>query len=257
MTPNVAVIGAGPAGLLAAHGLMTHGCEVAIYAPEVRSEFRGAQVLHRHIPGLTGVFADGMIHIARWGSESIYRVKVYGAVELDGGTSWDEYGDMLPVWNLTDYYQQLVGKYGHHIIDRKVMPAHIPMIEREFDAIINTAPASVFCEYPGLHVFPSAFVRITEGAADGVQHNQIIYNGTRSNRWYRSSRLFGYGSTEWPSRSHDEGQVIGKPLWTDCDCHCGPKYYRAGRYGRWQKGVLSHDGYETGIEVANALLAVQ
>lgn len=260
MTPNVAVIGAGPAGLLAAHGLMTHGCEVAIYAPETREKFQGAQVLHRAIPNVTGVFADAMVHIAKWGREFVYRTKVYGSIELDGPTSWDEYGDMLPVWNMNDVYRDLLAKYRHHIIDRRVAPAHIPMIGREFDAVINTAPATQFCEFPGLHVFPAAFVQITEGAQDGVQHNQIVYNGTHSERWYRSSRLFGYGSTEWPGPDQfriDGAPVIGKPLWTDCDCHMGPKYYRAGRYGKWQKGVLAHDGYEMGIEVANALLAVQ
>lgn len=257
MMPNIAVIGAGPAGLLATHALMTHGCDVAIYAPQVRSEFRGAQVLHKHIPGLTPLFADAIVHIAKWGHEGVYKAKVYGGVELDGGTSWSEYGNMLSVWDMSFTYQYLVSLYGHHIIDRHVLPAHIAMIAKEFDAIVNTAPASAFCEYPGLHSFPSAMVRITEGAADGVQHNQIIYNGTRKDAWYRSSRLFGHGSTEWPHRAHTEGVIVGKPLWTDCNCHEGPRYYRAGRYGRWQKGVLVHDGYETGLEVANALLALQ
>ena len=258
MTPKVAIIGAGPAGLLAAYAVRNQGCEATIYAPEVREAFLGAQVLHRCIPGLTSIFADGMAHIAKWGQEPIYRTKVYGSVDLDGPTSWDEYNDMLRIWNLTDANRTLLGRLRDRIVIRRVVPRDIVMIGKEFDAIINTAPAQVFCTYPGLHAFPSVQVRLTEGAQDGVQHNQIVYNGTRADRWYRSSRLFGFGSTEWPGDTPIVGgTLVHKPLWTDCDCHLGPGYYRAGRYGRWSKGVLSHDGFETGIEAAHALLALQ
>jgi NAD(P)-binding Rossmann-like domain len=258
VTPKIAIIGAGPAGLLAAYAVQSQGCEVSIYAPEIRDGFLGAQVLHRAIPGLTGVFADAIVHIAKWGKEPVYRRKVYGSVSLDGPTSWDEYQGTLAVWNMHTVYSKLLDILTDRITIRLVKPAHIPMLARAHDAIINTAPAKTFCEFPGLHVFPDVRVNILVGAADGVAPNQIVYNGTDHDEWYRSSRLFGFGSTEYGDELMEVGGTpVRKPLWTDCTCHLGPRYYRAGRYGRWQKGVLVHDGYETGMEVGNALYAVQ
>ena len=35
--------------------------------------------------------------------------------------------------------------------------------------------------------------------------------------------------------------AVRKPLTTDCNCH--PDWLHVGRYGRWTKGVLSHDAY--------------
>jgi hypothetical protein len=257
MTPKVAIIGAGPCGLLAAYAVESRGCEATLYAPEIRDGFLGAQVLHRGIPGLTGVFADAVVHIAKWGQEPVYRQKVYGSVDLDGPTSWDEYQGTLAVWNMTEINRRLLEIFRSKIVNRYVKPAHVPMILREYDAVINTAPAKVFCEYPGLHVFPDVQVTILLGAADGVAPNQIVYNGTQHDSWYRSSRLFGFDSTEWGYTGDTEAGHIRKPLWTDCNCHLSARYFRAGRYGKWQKGVLAHDGYETGMEVSNALYAVQ
>jgi hypothetical protein len=257
MTPKIAIIGAGPCGLLAAYAVESQGCEATLYAPEIRDGFLGAQVLHRAIPGLTGVFSDAIVHIAKWGQEPVYRQKVYGSVELDGPTSWDDYQGTLAVWNMTTVNRQLLEIFRDKIVTRFVKPAHIPIILREYDAIINTAPAKVFCEYPGLHTFPDVRVTIIGEAAVGVAPNQIVYNGTPHDRWYRSSRLFGFESTEYGDAAEAQGIFVRKPLWTDCTCHLGARYYRAGRYGRWQKGVLAHDGYDTGMEVSNALYAMQ
>jgi hypothetical protein len=259
--PKVAIIGAGPCGLLAAYAVESQGCEATLYAPAVRSGFLGAQVLHRAIPGLTGVFSDAIVHIAKWGKEPVYRQKVYGSVELDGPTSWDDYQGTLAVWNMDSVNRLLLDQFGGKIASRFIKPAHIPMILREYSAIINTAPAKVFCQYPGLHSFPDVRVTIIGEAADGVAPNQIVYNGTTEDDWYRSSRLFGFESTEFgmDERPNPLGTPVRKPLWTDCTCHVGTgtRYYRAGRYGKWQKGVLAHDGYDTGMEVSNALFAVQ
>lgn len=259
MKPKIAIIGAGPCGLLAAYAVESRGCEATLFAPEIRDGFLGAQVLHKAIPGLTGVFSDAIIHIAKWGQEAVYRQKVYGSVELDGPTSWDEYQGTLAVWNLGITNKLLLDLFKSKIVTRYVKPAHIPMIVRGYDAVINTAPAKVFCEYPGLHQFPDVRVTIIGKAAVGVAPNQIVYNGTQHDEWYRSSRLFGFASTEYgvDERLEVGGTPVRKPLWTDCDCHLGPGYYRAGRYGRWQKGVLAHDGYDTGMEAVNALYALQ
>jgi hypothetical protein len=40
---------------------------------------------------------------------------------------------------------------------------------------------------------------------------------------------------------------VRKPLETDCTCW--PKVVRAGRFGQWRKGVLTHHAYEMAMQV--------
>ena len=132
-------------------------------------------------------------------------------MELDGPTSWDEYQGTLAAWNLGIANKLLLDLFKSKIVTRYVKPAHIPMIVRGYDVVINTAPAKVFCEYPGLHQFPDVRVTIIGKAAVGVAPNQIVYNGTKHDEWYRSSRLFGFASTEFGEQLDIDGTTVRKP----------------------------------------------
>jgi hypothetical protein len=251
------VIGGGPAGLLAAYGARLAECRVAIFTDTVRQRFPGAQVLQQSIPGLTPTFADAYIHIAKWGEEEHYRAKVYGPGS-EVASSWGEYGEPVRAWNMTNIYRDLLNIVQDDIIEHLVSPLHdLPDILDSYDAVINTAPVPAFCMKPFEHEYRAAGVKIFAGAQAGVQHNQIVYNGTTRDAWYRSSRLFGEGSTEWPAEAQQGGEYVRKPISTDCDCWLDrPHYYRAGRFGRWEKGILVHNGYEIGVQAAHALHAL-
>jgi hypothetical protein len=77
-----------------------------------------------------------------------------------------------------------------------------------------------------------------------------------STGWYRTSHIYGHTNTEWsaenlvPSnRINQHGNVwrVRKPLYTTCPCW--PLVVRAGRYGKWTKGVLTHHAFEEAVKI--------
>jgi hypothetical protein len=80
----------------------------------------------------------------------------------------------------------------------------------------------------------------------------VTCDGTNNVGWYRVANVFGKGTMEWPGhlmRPPIEGVVkFTKPISTTCDCW--PEVTRLGRYGKWQKGILSHHVYS---DVTNLL----
>jgi hypothetical protein len=63
--------------------------------------------------------------------------------------------------------------------------------------------------------------------------------------WYRYSQINGYRSWEYSKPPMDikpfqisEGY---KPLWTNCNCY--PKFIKLGRFGAWEKQILTHHVY--------------
>lgn len=238
---KVAVLGCGPAGLLAAHAVHEAGEQVTIYSIKKPSPIGGAQYLHRAIPGLTTDRPDGLVNFLHIGEEKIYAAKVYG--DPNAETSWGEYQDGLhEIWNMHAVYNKAWSRYEHMIIDVAVRWDDLQRIQEQYDLILSAVPLKGLC-YKN-HRFASQDVWITHSASfPGSVENLIIYNGATNTEWYRSSRIFGHGGTEWPEKPEGQSSVkITKPLYTNCDCWSG--MYRLGRYGAWKKKLLIHDAYE-------------
>lgn len=243
---NVAILGCGPAGLLAAHAVHEAGEKVSVFSIKQPSPIGGAQFLHREIPGLTSENPDGLVNILHIGSPAVYAAKVYGSE--DAPTSWDEYADgHHEIWNMPLSYQKLWLRYSHFITDVAVERLLLRTLVDTYDVILSCIPAKSICVMQDEHEFVSQPVWITPTASfENSVENLIIYNGSENTSWYRSSRIFGHGGTEWPH--HVEGSVrIHKPLHTDCDCW--PEVERLGRYGAWQKGLLIHHAYEEAMAI--------
>ena len=58
---NVAVLGCGPAGLIAAWAAEQAGADVQIYSKKVQSIIPGSQYLHGPIPGVSSPYAEGVV----------------------------------------------------------------------------------------------------------------------------------------------------------------------------------------------------
>lgn len=254
---HIAIIGSGPAGLLAAYAVKTMGGTPYIYSPAVPDvRFSGAQYLHRSIPGLTEKYADKVIKIFLRGSELVYTEKVYRGNQ-GVLSSWGQFGHLQPAWDISKRMVQLcemlIPDHHHHAA---IDPHVLQQMCHEYSGVICTAPAKFMC-LSSDHIFPSMMVHITDGAQPGVNPNSMVYSGLIEDEWYRSSLVFGVGSTEWPlgsSVSSYGAKKIEKPLETTCDCHLWrDNYRRAGRYGKWKKGVLSHDGYEVAEQMMRRL----
>lgn len=83
----------------------------------------------------------------------------------------------------------------------------------------------------------------------------------RGHEWYRFSQIQGYQAWEYsrepnwtwedsedaPGRQKSTGK---KPLWNNCGCWSEyGSYHRIGRFGCWQKAVLTHHAYEQALAV--------
>lgn len=253
---RVAVLGCGPAGLFAAHGALLGGAEdVRIISTKRPSQLYGCQYLHKPIPGLTTSLPRSVLYKLQ-GEPDSYRAKVYGD-HWDGTVSPEDLEDDHLAWDLRATYRNAYAAYSQYIIDSKVYPSDVPSLLKEFDLVISSIPAPVLCV--GDHLFRSRAIKaagqtddraLPYDAEDGV----ILCNGEDSPSWYRLSRVFGYSTVEWPEYieppiSH---ATVDKPL--DNKCDCWPEVIRVGRYGKWEKGILTHDAFEAALDVVGELM---
>jgi hypothetical protein len=259
----VAILGAGPAGLLAAHAAAICGQPVAILSYGKKSVLGGAQFLHEPIPELTDDEPDVTITYKRSGTAENYQRKAYGMGPQPSFVSFDgvKNGMTQPGWNLRKMYDRLWDLYGGQITETEVSATTLPGILSDslFSLVISTIPLRSLCRSDERHVagghrFTRQSIKILNGACvSGSDDNTIWYDGSRDRSFYRASRLFGVASTEWGLSMADSappgvtaGSVtVHKPLENTCDCW--PDLIKVGRFGRWQKGVLAHDGFRTTV----------
>lgn len=242
---KVAVLGCGPAGLLAAHAAGRAGADLVIYSDKAEpSRIGGAQFLHRAIPGITYYEPDDQCDFRHLGTREAYAKKVYGDPNAD--VSWGSYpeGDN-PVWNMQRAYNSLWEQYAEFIVVEEVNSRVLLDISRQNDVVFSCIPAPALCNHGGSCLFTSQQVWIQQ--RDNHFKNlrcSIVYNGFADQDWYRWSSLFGTTFFEYPSEVANSFKV-SKPLWTNCP---GPTYadnvIRLGRYGLWEKHQLIHHAYE-------------
>lgn len=179
-------------------------------------------------------------------------VSMDGLVDEQTQEAWNLIATYDRLWDLLSADKATVVDVGPAWLDEA--------IEKQwFDRIISSIPGMSICRaHAGmsneLHHFISQSVRILpECVLDGMPDNTIVYEGTTDRSWYRTSRLFGVGGTEWSNLAPDPGKMfasdlvnVKKPLRTNCTCY--PDILRVGRYGEWRKGVLTHDAFTRVME---------
>lgn len=243
---KVGVLGCGPAGLMAAHAAAQLGCDVRIFSKMRKSFMKGAQYLHAPIPGATkGEPFD--ISYRLEGSAEIYREKVYGS-ESDFLVSPQMLPESHKAWDIRETYDWLYDTYGAYIIewDATEPGDFLEFMIADADLIISSIPAPLLCRSPLDHGFISATIWSTDRSFGTKADNTVVCDGTWDRGWYRSSKIAGYETTEWPGSvkppvEEDHLWQVDKPITTNCDCH--PEILRVGRYGSWKKGELSHHAF--------------
>lgn len=260
---RVAILGCGPAGMFAAHAATGAGCQVDIFSKPRKSYMRGAQYLHRPIPGLST--QPFKIDYRLVGSVAGYRDKVYGD-DPDLPVSPQSLVGIHDAWDIREAYDNAWSEYGRSVRELDLdSDKGFEYLEEEivgkYDIVISTVPAKLLC-YNEDHVFSSEKIWSTsyvkhvgifeEKVGEPMLDNVVICSGDPNDWWYRQSRIQGYENTEFPhtrkpvDRSMERGDgksvwEVEKPVSTDCDCW--PEIRRLGRYGSWRKGVLSHEAY--------------
>lgn len=273
MFKRVAILGAGPAGLAAAHAAYLAGAWVHIFALGTKSELYGCQYLHAPLPYIE--VEKRRVTYALMGTAEKYRERVYGDAWAGEVSPGDLEGDH-DAWDIRAAYDQLWEMYGPASrgrsrfervrIDARWMSVFLAedgekVIAGEwFTHIISTIPAPAICANPG-HSFHSQEIYAIGDAPErgqfapvGAPENHVICNGLGEEEdapaWYRISNVFGMSTVEWPVSAKPpipELSKVQKPLFTDCDCF--PGVHRMGRYGAWKKDQLTHHVFEQTTEL--------
>jgi hypothetical protein len=262
----VYILGAGPAGLLAAEAAHLRGCEVLVFTRPsesgnpLKSELHGCQYLHAPLPS-PDLAGDGHpVQYRLQGDVEGYRRKVYGA-RWRGEVSPDEYGSEEPhmAWDLRSVYDQLWDKWYWRLVPKHINAGTLDSLlthGRPY-RMLSTIPAPALCVYPE-HQFVSEDVWAigetpTQKPPVTCDPFTVLCNGEPDTGWYRVANVYGHTTVEWPGGRRKpplEGVVrVQKPLTTDCDCWMYQSgYRRLGRFGQWQKGVLVHQVFNDAME---------
>lgn len=299
---QVAILGSGPAALLAALAAEQSGLTPEIFAKGEKSEMFGAMYLHRAIPGLhTADESEFEIDIIKVGTQEGYAYNTYG--KKDAPVSWEKFSPgPTPAWSLKDVYDTLWERYQGIIRPFNLTPHIVYTICSNYELVLSTIPAPVLCTLG--HKFEKQDIWVIHGPGDHLIENVndgsiMYYNGVpwdgsfaaseddtayddgqgkgatfmRGHEWYRFSQINKYQAWEyshkptWDWEYDDMPDTTGnqldgrrqlsegiKPLWTNCACLMGfHNFHRLGRFGCWQKGVLTHHAYERALGVCRAL----
>lgn len=237
---TVAILGCGPAGLLAALAAEQCGFDVAIFSDKTKSKIHGAQVLHVPIPGLTAKTPDNSVKIIKSGTREEYAFKVYGS--RDAPVSWDLYNEpMLPVWSMREAYDVLWTAFESSIRDVHMDKSIAERICRGFDRVVSSVPLPVLAP-EATYSWQNVWV-VSETAHGVTDQDRIIWSGTPSVPWYRASILFNHFDREYSKPIRNAVKIL-KPLGNAGTCEAFPQMLRVGRYGEYRKGVLIHDAYD-------------
>jgi hypothetical protein len=259
---KVAILGCGPAGLLAAHACAMNGAEFEIFSKKRKSFLFGSQYLHEPIPGISDFDKHVDITYQTNGSPVDYRKKVHGTA-WDGIIAPEDFEQHDKAWNIREAYDRLWGEYGSKIRHYE-LPYHPDELNpvgganfthaqdklklNQYDLVVSTVPRT-FWKMTGDQFIHSTGWTLGDAPEQGTfchfttpRDNMIICDGTPEVGWTRLSRVFGYTTIEWPIATRppipQASQVI-KPLRFESGGIPFPtNWLFAGRYGEWHKGVL-------------------
>lgn len=238
---KVLILGCGPAGLMAANAAAMQGAEIRILSKPRKSLMNGAQYLHEPVMGMRQKPPFPIRYVLDGPPEG-YRLKVYGP-RWDGTVSPEDMTETHLGWDIREAYDTLWDIYKDTILPWEASPSGLrEVIQRSApDIVVSTIPAPLLCSQG--HQFRASKVWSTDKCwLPEYEDNYVLCNGHDSPAWYRASRIQGWENTEWPA---DKKPPV-TPLWEvvkplDNNCDCFPDVVRAGRYGNWKKGVLSHE----------------
>jgi len=237
---EISVLGCGPAGLLAAHALRIRGFSPKVYSRREKSVIPGAVHLQGRIPGITPYYPDNVVTMVRVGTAKGYAQKVYG--DATRPTGWPNYTGVFQSWSVYKAYDILWALYEDIVNECEVDKDTLQDIVDDSDIVINTIPMPGLCTNDE-HTFESAPYWIKTLPTEKVDEDKeiSIFNGLLQDHWYRWSLHGGVTAIETTVEgamgSTDVKEGL-KAITNDCDCW--PEVIRAGRWAKWQHGILLH-----------------
>ena len=260
-TYAVAIIGAGPAGLLAAHAVERMGHVPHIFAPLNKSAISKVQCLWKLPPGLD--FKPYDLEVVKHGTAAGYARLLYGYETAPNSFDEVRAGHHM-VWPLDEVYDWLWDRYEKEIYPGMVKMSGVQGLLSDYSVVINTAPLWKLCQ-DIKHNFQSVYTLVNTKQTNLEGHYvpaSTYLNGRdeSNDQWFRWSWCRGEETIEYSSTAKNPMPIEmfsrgTKPISTDCTCwqslgRVGDKprqLHRIGRFGRWARGVMNHHAFETTV----------
>lgn len=268
MTKSVAILGCGPAGLMVSHAAVLSGWDFRIYSRKQKSSLYGAQYLHAHIPGLTLDSAGEVVRYRLTGTAEQYRRKVYGD-EWDGTTSPEDFMETHFAWDLRMVYDFLWEKFSGEITNVDIKPDTQWFLTNAWapaDLVISTVPRKIWddntANFKSTKVWALGDTEMPRVEKPYRPEPFTVMCDARPEiPWYRVSNIYGYCTVEWPYSSpwtrkgvlggiigpHPGASIVEKPL--SHTSTAASDFIHLGRYGKWEKGILTHDAFFDAMKV--------
>lgn len=266
---KVAILGCGPAGLLAAHAANLAGAHFNIFSKKRKSQLYGSQYLHKNIPEINRFEDHVPVKYITLGSPEEYRKKVHGKW-WGGHVAPEDFQPDHLAWNIRHAYDNLWQRYARFVEDYEIpseeelkrhgASAHTvvnyDLCLDEYDLVISTVPRTIW-KIPGEEYIFSEGWALGDAPEEGkfipyhCDDNTIICDGTPDTAWTRLSKVFGYATVEWPHHAPRPplpgvARVV-KPLHYKPNTQAAnptAEWLHVGRYGKFEKGVVVTDAYD-------------
>lgn len=292
---SVAILGCGPTGLLAAHACALRDIEFVIYSKKRKSQLFGSQYLHEPIPDIIGQCEGEVVRYVNIGTPEEYRRKTHGKF-WDGIVSPADFETEHMAWNIREAYDRLWRLYGQFVFDYEIKTRFGPDGKIDFshklpswrvyddlnlskyNLVVSTVPRRIWATPGERYIYSEGWA-----AGDAPEHGKFVEldipdmtiecNGDMKVPYNRLSCVFGYKTIEFPS--HNGNPTIAaiaqeqfgatsfiKPLKYVPDMFDGNpvnayKWLHVGRYGQWQKGVVTTDAWHDVNKRLDKMLANQ
>lgn len=252
---NIAVVGCGPVGAMAAWAAIQYGYDVTVYDRDP------SKISIGKAHGVFALWSDcdlflsqkQMVKVGVIGGKGLkpderdeaYAKKVYGNPSLE--TSIEKYcnTDAIECYNHAEAYQQIIDILGFNNIKQLDIPMYqeIDNLLDGYDIVINTLPANFL--WPNKE-WPNSEAYIYHAAAP-IEDAFMIYNVNQYISWYRCSAIFGKFSMEYTVKPDDDKKYVKvtKVLLSpqSPDDLTSDKIWNVGRFGAWEKECLTEDVY--------------
>jgi hypothetical protein len=273
---KVAILGCGPAGLLAAQAVSNAGHQPEIFSKPIKSQISGAQYLAKSIHNVTEPKDKFTIFFRKDGDGDTYTRRLYEGRDVPVMSSWHSYEDGrgYDAWSMTAIYDQLWNLYGPMVHPIELDHEGMEILLHEYELVISTIPKhfvvrALIDEYRDPESkFPEGWFEKREvyiqtknlpNTLQSLDDNTIWYNGTGFyGSMYRASRINGILSAEY-THPQDGCFPIIKPIRYG-GIRLGdlyPNLYCVGRYGAWSKMQLVHHAYFKTLNILRPDLAME
>lgn len=253
---KVSVLGGGPSGMFAAWAALQCGHKVTIYDKNAKDISVGANhgvfalwddcdlFLSQRVKVQIGII--GAKQLSPDGIAQAYSNKVYGDPHQSVSVSKYARYEKRECFNHAEAYTQILEFVGkENVKDLNLTSLYDDGNWKNADKIICTLPANL--------MFPSFKWRKTEAyihhSTSPLEESFMIYNVNEYVPWYRCSAIFGYFSMEyamvpdWTGKPFVKVNKVLESEQSPEDCYAGDNVYFTGRFGAWQKEMLTEDVY--------------